>query len=181
MTQLYSPITFQLLLALVWIAAFFDLRTRRIPNLLVCLTLAMGFVMQVGFRGFDGFIAASTGLLVGTVVLLPGYVVGTTGAGDVKLMGAIGSFLGASGAFFAAVACIAVGGLIAFVFMVTTLLSPGLAPPWRRYGAMAKTLVMTGKPVYLPPERGEVMGRRFPFAVSMALGTTVFCWLAVAN
>ncbi len=39
---------------------------------------------------------------------------------------------------------------------------------------MMRTLVITGRPLYIPPAEGEVMGKKFPFAVSIALGTTAW-------
>lgn len=161
-----------LVMSLAWWAALVDLKTRKVPNWLVLLSLITGISVQTFLHGLEGIAAACSGLFVGMAVLLPGYICGATGAGDVKLMGAVGSFMGVTGAFMAALASMIVGVVIALGFMLATLLMPTLQTPWQRYGLMVKSLIVTGRPVYLKPAPGEIMGRRFPFAVSVAAGTT---------
>ncbi|PXX97692.1 prepilin peptidase [Halomonas sp. LBP4] len=163
-----------LILLLIWSAAAWDLRMRRIPNRLVLAGAAMGVLLQVVLAGPGGVLAAITGLLVGLAILLPGYLLGVTGAGDAKLMASVGTFLGPLGAFQAALASILVGGVIAMGFALSALFSRQSVSPRGRYGLMVRTLVTTGRPLYIPPAEGEVMGRKFPFAVSIAIGTTAW-------
>ncbi|MBS9405250.1 prepilin peptidase [Halomonas sp. TRM85114] len=168
-----------LVLLLIWSAAAWDLRSRRIPNVLVMAGAATGILLHGVLAGFGGVLAALSGLAVGLLILLPGYLFGSTGAGDVKLMAAVGSFLGVNGVFLAGLASIAAGGLIALGFAGSALFSSASISPWARYGLMFKTLVTTGRPIYIAPVKGEVMGRKFPFAVSIALGTTgILFWQA---
>lgn len=162
------------IVALLWISAVWDLRHRRIPNVLVFVGTAIGFVLQIEFAGLNGLLSALSGLAVGLAILMPGYLIGTTGAGDVKLMATVGAFLGPYGALFAGLASLAVGGLLALGFMFYAFFSGNSPTPWQRYGFMFRTLVATGRPVYLRPADGEVMGRKFPFAVSIAAGTSLF-------
>ncbi|MFY0991584.1 A24 family peptidase [Halomonas sp. C05BenzN] len=161
-----------LILLLIWSAVAWDLRSRRIPNLLVMAGAALGILLQVITAGPGGVLAAITGLLVGLAILMPGYLMGFTGAGDAKLMAAVGTFIGPWGVLQAALASIFVGGVIALGFAFSALVSRQSISPWRRYGLMLKTLTVTGKPLYIAPQEGEVMGRKFPFAVSIAIGTT---------
>lgn len=112
--------------------------------------------------------------MAGMGVLLPGYLLGSTGAGDVKLMAAIGAFLGPQDVLLAALASIVVGSVVAIGYAASSLFQPNSISPWRRYGLMFRTFFTTFQPVYLAPAEGEVMGRKFPFAVSIALGTTLF-------
>lgn len=161
------------LLILVWSAALWDLNQRRIPNALVFGGIVVGSILQLLFIGHSGFVDALSGLFLGLVLLMPGYLLGFTGAADVKLMGAAGTFLGPAQVFFAALASLLVGGLIALGFMVAVFFMQGSQAPWQRYGLMFRTFFSTGRPVYVTPEKGEVMGRRFPFAVSIAIGSTL--------
>ena len=156
------------LLVLVLIAAIFDLKFRRIPNFIVLVGAAIGLLVQVAFTGLSGVLAAIYGLLVGLVVFLPGYLMGFTGAGDAKLMAAVGTFLGPLGVFQAALASILAGSVIALGYILFAVLFRQTASPMARYGLMAKTLVTTGRPIYIAPEKGEVMGKKFPFAVAIA-------------
>jgi prepilin peptidase CpaA len=158
-------------LILVWVAACWDLRQRRIPNWLTFGGAAFGIVLHGGLAGIGGVAAATAGLAVGLGILLPGFLLRTTGAGDAKLMAAAGSLLGPQGALLAGLAGIAAGGIIAAAVALSSYAGAG-APPWARYGLMLRTLVHTGRAAYIPPAEGEVMGRRFPFAVPIALGVT---------
>jgi prepilin peptidase CpaA len=80
------------LLALVLTAAFYDLRWRRIPNWLVLAGVLLGF----GLNGFlsgaplRGLLQALLGFGLASLVYFPLYVIRAMGAGDVKLMMAVG-------------------------------------------------------------------------------------------
>lgn len=159
-------------LTMLSLSSVWDFFQRRIPNALVLAGAAAGLLLQGVLAGPSGALAAGLGLLVGLAVFMPGYLLGFTGAGDVKLMAAVGTFLGPLGAFQAALASILAGSLIAIGYLLFAVLFRQTASPMARYGLMAKSLAVTGKPVYIRPENGEVMGRKFPFAVAIALGTT---------
>lgn len=162
------------LLVLVWSAAIWDLNQRRIPNTLVLVGAVLGGTLHLVQLGLSGLLFALAGLASGLAILMPGYLFGTTGAGDVKLMAAIGTFLGPYDALLAGLACIAAGAVIALAFMASAMFSDDSIAPWERYRLMLRTFFATGRPVYVTPTEGEAMGRKFPFAVSIALGTTLF-------
>ena len=65
-----------------------DLRTRRIPNVLTGAIALAGVGIAAGGFGPVTLPQAIAGLLVGFLVMLPGHVIGATGAGDVKLFAA---------------------------------------------------------------------------------------------
>jgi prepilin peptidase CpaA len=90
-----------------------DLRTRRVPNALTFSLAAAGLVLAaMGFTRV-GLPAACAGLLLGLVLMLPGYVLGATGGGDVKLLAATGTLLGPSGIVWAFVYTLIAGGAMA--------------------------------------------------------------------
>ncbi|MCE8037014.1 A24 family peptidase [Halomonas sp. MCCC 1A11062] len=159
---------------LVWTTAAQDLLHRKIPNYIVMAGAVVGFLLQGWAAGAGGVLAAIYGLVAGLAILLPGYLMGFTGAGDAKLMAAIGTFLGPVGVLQAALISIFVGGVIALGFASSALINRQSISPWERYSIMMRTLVATGRPLYIPPVEGEVMGKKFPFAVSIALGTTAW-------
>jgi prepilin peptidase CpaA len=83
-----------LILALVFIVAlYFDLRFQRIPNWLCAITLIIGFIVQPYFSGWAGLLNAFLGSGLALLLLFPAFALKMLGAGDVKLMIAIGSFL----------------------------------------------------------------------------------------
>lgn len=168
--RMFLPV---LLLAAVWTACVVDLHQRRIPNVLTLGAAGLGVTMQFTFGGMTGVVTAITGLAVGLMILMPGYLVRTTGAGDVKLMAAVGTFLGPLWIVLAGLLSLFTGALIAAGFAASTLLTKSVQSPWQRYGFMLRSLITTGRVFYVPPEQGEVMGRKFPFAVAIAIGTTI--------
>jgi prepilin peptidase CpaA len=78
----------------VTVATVVDIRTRRIPNPITAAMAGVGFGLAAS--GVSGITlgAALLGFVVGLLVMLPGHVLGATGAGDVKLMAAVGSLVG---------------------------------------------------------------------------------------
>jgi prepilin peptidase CpaA len=89
-----SSFAFAALAAGVLVATVVDIRTRRIPNALTATMAGAG----VGFAaaGISGvsLVAAVAGFALGLVLMLPGHALGATGAGDVKLMAAVGAIVG---------------------------------------------------------------------------------------
>lgn len=91
------PITLKLVLILTAVmAAYFDLRVRRIPNWLNVTGVALGFILNTYFDGLHGLISAGGGMLSALCVYIPLYALKGMGAGDVKLMAAIGAIVGPS-------------------------------------------------------------------------------------
>lgn len=96
-------------------AAIIDLRTRQVPN---SLTLALA-IAGIGFAatgaGRVSVSGAIVGGLLGLMLMLPGHVLGGTGAGDVKLLAAFGTLLGPSRTAIAFLVMAIAGGAIALL------------------------------------------------------------------
>ena len=89
-----SPAVRILLILTVFLAAFFDLRSRRIPNWLTVSGACLGLGLNFFLGEFPGLWMGAKGLGLAMLVYLPLYVIRAMGAGDVKLMAAIGAILG---------------------------------------------------------------------------------------
>jgi prepilin peptidase CpaA len=101
-------------------AAVIDLRTRRIPN---CLTLPLA-AAGVFFAGLSaGWAGAGDSLAAFFVLLLPYFILFAlkgSGAGDAKMMGAVGAWLGLK-AGVVALAMVAIsGGVFALFAMIVS-------------------------------------------------------------
>jgi prepilin peptidase CpaA len=82
------------LIATALAAAYYDLRVRRIPNWVNVTAVALGLALNIYFESLHGVMTATGGLLLALCVYLPLYVLKGMGAGDVKLMAAIGAIVG---------------------------------------------------------------------------------------
>ena len=82
------------LTAFVCVAAWSDVRTRRIPNSITVSGAAGGLVLHIFYGGVSGAIQSLAGAALGLAIFIALYAAGGMGAGDVKLFGAIGAFTG---------------------------------------------------------------------------------------
>jgi prepilin peptidase CpaA len=100
-------------------------------------------------------------------VLLPGYLMGWMGAGDVKLVAAVGAWLGMPGAVFAVLGSLIAGGVVSVVMavrqgvLVRTLQGAAMLGMWG--------VARAGRGAAAPP---VTTGIRFPFAVAVLAGST---------
>ncbi|MBN3750196.1 peptidase A24 [Burkholderia sp. Se-20373] len=98
-------------------AASTDIATRRIPNRLVLLGLAGALVAQCLLHGVvAGALGWLAGAATGFGMLLPFYLLRGMAAGDVKLMLAIGAWVGAEMTFYIVLATFLAGGIGAIAF-----------------------------------------------------------------
>jgi prepilin peptidase CpaA len=160
------------LIGLLTIAAISDVRTGRIPNWLVfggaLYALAYNALYPVYPRDI-GILFALGGLSVGLVALLPGYLLRILGAGDVKLMAMVGSFIGTWAAVEAVLASLIAGGMLA---VVLSLYSGRLPLMLRTVVALFRGTVLTfaTAPGGLTIQGGRSAGR-MPYGLAIALGT----------
>lgn len=144
-------------------AAIWDVRTNRLPNWMTVPAAALGFVFHmisgalqgssVLDGGWHGLLHALLGFAAGFFPLLLVWLVGAAGAGDVKLLGAVGAWLGPRLTLYTYVLSMVVALLVSVaVLLVRVWRSPGTSgasnkSDWRRvpYGvpvALATWLVL---------------------------------------
>ena len=130
-----TPVTWQLwclaALALVMLMVVeSDVREQRIPNVMVLFVLLAGLALNgVGpangreglFSHFPGALGIGTallGVLVGLALFLPLYLLRAMGAGDVKLLAALGAFTGPVEIIGLALSILVAGGVLAVLRML---------------------------------------------------------------
>lgn len=114
--QTLSPIPLPaagLLFALVSIAAIYDFRFRRIPNWLTVGGVIAGFLVNLEIFSSAGLGVAAAGLGLAMLIYLPLYLLHGMGAGDVKLMAAIGAIAGPGHWLMIFLATALIGGVLA--------------------------------------------------------------------
>lgn len=100
------------------IAVWFDCRERRIPNPLVFIGMTVGLIMGFASGGINGLGRSCLGMIVGIGILFIPFSLGWIGAGDAKLLGAIGAIFGARGAAFSMLYGAIAGGLMSAVVLL---------------------------------------------------------------
>lgn len=102
------------------VAAFVDFRTHKIPNWLTVPALVLGLTLRTVISGWAGAKASLEGAALALVLLLPLVLMRALGAGDWKLMGAVGAFTGPILFLFVLLGSVLVSGLMAMVEMTRT-------------------------------------------------------------
>jgi len=113
----FSPIEI-LVLVVVLAAAFTDIRSRKIPNWLTLAGICAGLSLNTYLSGWGGLLTSLEGLLLGFGAYVLLYALRAMGAGDVKLMAAVGAIVGPSNWFMIFVASALAGGALAVILMV---------------------------------------------------------------
>ena len=112
--MLNNPQTVYLVAALICasIASLYDLHSRRIPNWLTGPAIFTGLILHLSLGGVGQLgLSALTGLLAGGIFLLF-FLAGGMGAGDVKLMAAVGCLAGMTHIAEILIATVMIGGLM---------------------------------------------------------------------
>jgi prepilin peptidase CpaA len=165
--------TFHLLVAVLVLAALCDVLWRRIPNLLTLPAIAIGLAYHLWGGGLAGLLFSLGGVALALVFWAPFYVMGGIGAGDVKLLAAVGALLGPVGLFHSALCTAIVGGMYAALVLAATRSGRQAAVEYKKkVGAFLLTMNIDG----LKPD-GTRKGPLLYYGVAVALGTllSLFC------
>ena len=158
-----APLRFAALLALLAIAAACDWRSHRIPNALTLPAALLGVTLAATGIGTGPSASASlAGAAIAFALMAPLHALRTTGAGDVKLMVAAGTFLGPLDAAFAVLFTFIAGGVLALAWAA-----------WHR--SLMRLIGNLGPAVHaslakLPPAAAPSVGR-MPYALAISAGT----------
>jgi prepilin peptidase CpaA len=106
------------LIIILIISLITDLKYRKILNIVTLPSVILAFLYYVTSKGLDGLLFSGKGFLVGLSILLIPYILGGMGAGDVKLMAAIGALMGTSFVFYSFIYTALIGGLIGVLLII---------------------------------------------------------------
>lgn len=176
MPLLDPPIAWCCLAVLLAGAVAVDLRSRRIPNRLVAagLLLAAGVHAAAWLAGGHPAAGAAwwsplAGAASGLGLLMPFYLLGAMGAGDVKLMAMIGAFVGAPAVVGVALYTLVAGGLLALVAMLGRGVAVQAVANLRLIFTDWALRLGSGQGARLAPL--QTTAARLPYALAIALGT----------
>jgi prepilin peptidase CpaA len=108
-----DPIIFATVALSLAVAAVIDLRSQRIPNLLTIPAALVALAYHLLIQGPQSLWFSLAGLGVGLALMLGPYLFGVMGGGDVKLMAAVGAWVGPQAVLVAFLLASLAGGLYA--------------------------------------------------------------------
>ncbi|MDH3503299.1 MAG: A24 family peptidase [Nitrospirota bacterium] len=150
------------------VAAVTDVWNGRIPNWLTFSLAFFGIGVQSWEYGWDGFLFSLEGLAIGLACLMFFYVKGGMGAGDVKLLGAIGTIVGPGQVVFAFAFGAMLGGLYSLALLFN---QGGLRHIWDRVFLLLSTLKITRT---IPVSDDKISAEpKLRYALVLGLGTVV--------
>ena len=154
--------------AVMAVATFTDLRSRRIPNWLVIPFLVAGIVVSAWMQGWHGIGQSLSGFAMGAAIFGLLFCMGGMGMGDVKLCAAVGAWVGPWQLMIALVMTGLAGGVIALA--------------WAAYrGLLGKMFAGSGELIFGIGQRGlrphaelvlsNPAAHKIPYAPAIAVGT----------
>jgi prepilin peptidase CpaA len=156
--------------AVLAVATWTDLRTRRIPNWLVLPFMAAGIGVQTWIHGWHGLAQSLEGLGLGALLFGVLAAMGGMGMGDVKLCAAIGAWIGPGQLILAVVITGLAGGVMALAWAVAGGFvgelfkgSGDLLLGWKERGTLAHPELKLANP----------RARKMPYAPAIAIGTLI--------
>jgi prepilin peptidase CpaA len=143
-----------------------DIRSRKILNVVTLPVILFGLSYFTIIDGWEGFLFSGKGFLVGFALLLIPYLMGGMGAGDVKLMAAIGAMKGSIFILNAFVYIALIGGVIALFLIMKK----------NGFWFSIKTFVFTI--IFMRGSLGSILISRdkessilFPYGIAIVTGT----------
>lgn len=153
-------------------AALVDLKSRKIPNLITLPSILIALIYHSAVNGMDGFIFGLAGMFVGIALMILPYLLGGAGAGDAKLLGAIGAVIGVHNVLqaFIYIAFTGLGSLI--LLLIFKRKQYGIY--FMRHIIMIKAVLYTGKIFHVPALPEETQASKISYGAIIALGTIVY-------
>ncbi len=159
--------------AVAAVACVCDIRSRRIPNALTFGAAMLAFSAHLVMGGLSSLTQSLAGWILGAALFFPFFALRGLGAGDVKLLAAIGAWLGPYSILFVAFYTTLVGGVMA---VMVAGRSRYLAQAFRNVKFLASFWITAG----LRPAEGltlaDAAAPRLAYAVPILGGLLVTLW-----
>ncbi|MHC1723792.1 MAG: prepilin peptidase [Aminipila sp.] len=154
------------LTTLIIACTYSDLKTRIIPNKITVTLALMGLLTRAILLKNQGLVEGIEGLLIAFVLLIVPYIIGGLGAGDIKMLMAVGAIGGVSFILFAIIWTALVGGIMSvFILIRGKRIKIGLKNI-KNY--LLNTLLIQNLVIIEQPEQAP---NYFPYGVAICLGT----------
>lgn len=170
----WPPVHAVAVVGTVLAAAVSDVMSRRIPNALTLGAAAVAIGMHGVLSGWSGVVFAVSGWAVGLALFFPLFALKGMGAGDVKLLAAIGAWLGPLGAVWTALYGAVAGGVMA---VAVALARRYVGTAVRNLGTLLRSWRIAGVRPVEGLTLGSASGPRLPYALPLAAGAILTLWV----
>ena len=150
-----------------------DLHARRIPNWLTFGSTALAFAFHFSNGGPEAVQHSATGWATGLFLFMPLFLLGGMGGGDVKLLAALGAWLGPRDAFWLAIYASMAGGIMAVLLAIR---HNYLRQAFSNIGALGRFWWSSGLRPMAPLTLERGTGPRLAYAIPMFMGMLVTLW-----
>jgi prepilin peptidase CpaA len=114
------PLYYKILFAMAYSAVVCDLKSERIPNEGICLFWGTGLIFQIITEGFQGLGNGMAGAFLPLMTLAGLFFFRMIGAGDIKLLSALGSVMGPAVVLKCMVLSFFFGALLSAAILIDT-------------------------------------------------------------
>jgi len=167
-----------LLLSILSISAIIDYRVQKIPNLITFPTVVVALLYHFFTNGTDGLIFGVLGLTTGIGLLIIPYILGGMGAGDAKLMGAVGAIIGGKSVFVSFLLTALVGGIYALIII---LLNQKQFKGFFKKQLITLQLFILTREFIPDPVEEDNKKPKLCYGVAIALGTFIYMGLDLSG
>lgn len=161
-----------LLFSILACAVYCDLKERRIPNALILIGLPGGLINSYLSHGSEAALLALAAAAVAMLTFIPPFAVRLMGAGDVKLMGVVGAFVGWQGILPVMLYTLMAGGVLGLVAVVASRTTGKFFSNLKIFFVATVMRMQTdAMPLSALASRSAV---RIPYAVAIAAGVIIW-------
>jgi prepilin peptidase CpaA len=177
MTHLPSDLTYPATaVACALVGSVFDVKSRRIPNFITFPSIILGLALHLAIGGWRQLLSSLAAGLICGVVFLVFYIAGGMGAGDVKLITAVGCIAGLPHVAYIMVLTALCGGAMAIVLA----LSRGqLRQTLTNVGAIASHHSHEGLQPHPDLNLSNLNTLRLPYALAIAGGSLLTLYFQI--
>jgi prepilin peptidase CpaA len=160
--------------AIALIGAGFDIKSRKIPNFITGPAILLGLLLHLSLDGWRGSLNSLAAGLACGIVFLIFYLAGGMGAGDVKLITAVGCLAGLSNVPYLLVLTSLAGGAMGVVF---AMMRGRLKETMLNVAALASHHKEEGLKPHPDLNVLNASTLRLPYGVAIAAGSTITFYL----
>ena len=147
--------------------AVIDVRSARIPNRLTYTALVAALMLRTAVLGLSGLKSGALGMLVAGGLFLLLFVLGAMGGGDMKLMAAVGAWVGSTQVMMLILTAALAGGVLAIGRMI---FSKAVGPTLRNIMHLIYYRLISGLQPHPELNVQSSGAQRVPFGVAIAVG-----------